>query len=197
MGASPALRFSESGIAGAFVIDLERHEDQRGFFARIFSQDDFEARGLEPVIAQASVAFNRQRGTIRGMHFQYPPAAETKYVRCTRGAILDVIVDLRPESPTYLQHVSVELTEENGRGLYIPRRFAHGYQVLEDSTETSYMIGDAYSPADAGGLSYDDPRLGLTWPLPVTQISAMDAGWLPLDQVEPELIRRMTEGGPA
>ena len=123
---------------------------------------------------------------------KYPPMAETKYVRCTRGAVIDVIVDLRPESPTYLQHTSVELTEDNRRGIYIPRRFAHGYQVLEDDTETTYMVGEFYSPGDEGGLLHDDPRLGLAWPLPVADISEKDARWSPLDAVEPELRRRMT-----
>jgi dTDP-4-dehydrorhamnose 3,5-epimerase len=125
------------------------------------------------------------------MHFQYPPAAETKLVRCTRGSILDIIVDLRPESPTYLGHVAVELTAENHRGLYVPERFAHGYQVLEDGTETSYQVGEFYTPAAEGGLLHDDPRLGLTWPLPVTEISPKDAAWRRLDEIEPELKRRM------
>ena len=126
------------------------------------------------------------------MHFQFPPAAETKLVRCTRGAILDIIVDLRPESPTYLEHVSVELNAENGRALYVPERFAHGYQVLEDGTETSYQVGEFYTPEAEGGLRYDDPRLALTWPLPVTEISDKDRSWKPLDEVEPEVKRRMT-----
>jgi dTDP-4-dehydrorhamnose 3,5-epimerase len=125
------------------------------------------------------------------MHFQYPPAAETKLVRATRGAILDIIVDLRPESPTYLDHVAVELTAENHRGLYVPERFAHGYQVLEDGTETSYQVGEFYTPAAEGGLLHDDPRLGLRWPLPVTEISPKDAAWRRLDEIEPELKRRM------
>ena len=111
------------------------------------------------------------------MHFQFPPAAETKLVRCTRGAILDIIVDLRPESPTYLEHVAVELTADNHRALYVPERFAHGYQVLEDNTETSYQVGEFYTPGAEGGLRYDDPRLGLNWPLPVTEISDKDLAW--------------------
>ncbi len=125
--------FTETKLAGAFVIDVDRKEDNRGFFARVFCQHEFEEHGLKPVIAQANVAFNhRARARMRGMHFQYPPAAETKLVRCTRGAILDIIVDLRPESPTYLEHVAVELSADNHRALYVPERFAHGYQVLED-----------------------------------------------------------------
>ena len=113
--------------------------------------------GLKPVIAQANIAFNNLKGTLRGMHFQYPPAAETKVVRCTRGAILDIIVDLRPESPTYLQHVAVELTADNHRALYVPERFAHSYQTLQDETETSYQVGEFYAPGSEGGLLYSDP----------------------------------------
>ena len=126
--------FTETKLKGAFIVDVERKLDERGFFARSFCQNEFSARGLKSTIAQANVAHNLHRGTIRGMHFQYPPAAETKFVRCTRGAILDIIVDLRPESPTYLEHIAVELSEENMRGLYVPERFAHGYQVLLDGT---------------------------------------------------------------
>ncbi len=138
--------FTETKLAGAFVIDLERREDDRGFFARAFCQHEFADHGLKPVIAQANIAYNRVAGTLRGMHFQFPPAAETKLVRCTRGAILDIIVDLRPESPTYLEHVAVELTADNHRALYVPERFAHGYQVLVDATETSYQVGEFYAP---------------------------------------------------
>jgi dTDP-4-dehydrorhamnose 3,5-epimerase len=183
--------FNETPLAGAFVIELERREDDRGFFARTFCQKEFADHGLKPTIAQANLAFNVYKGTLRGMHFQYPPAAETKLVRCTRGAILDIIVDLRPESPTYLQHVEVELTADNHRALYVPERFAHGYQVLEDSTETSYQVGEFYTPEAEGGLRHDDPRLGLTWPLPVTELSPKDAAWSLLDEIEPVLKQRM------
>jgi len=183
--------FSETRLKGAYVIDLERREDSRGYFARAFCQKEFDTHGLKPVIAQANVAFNVQAGTLRGMHFQYPPAAETKLVRCTRGAILDIIVDLRPESSTYLDHVAVELTEDSGRALYVPERFAHGYQVLRDRTETSYQVGEFYTPSVEGGLRYDDPRLGLVWPHPVTVISDKDREWGLLDQVETEVRRRM------
>jgi dTDP-4-dehydrorhamnose 3,5-epimerase len=184
--------FTECKLAGAFVIELERREDERGFFARTFCQHEFEEHGLKPVIAQANVAFNRSRGTLRGMHFQFPPAAETKLVRCTRGAILDIIVDLRPESSTYLEHVSVELTAENQRALYVPERFAHGYQVLADGTETTYQVGEFYTPEAEGGLRYDDPRLGLSWPLPATTMSDKDRDWALLEEVEPEVRRRMS-----
>jgi dTDP-4-dehydrorhamnose 3,5-epimerase len=184
--------FTETKLRAAFIMDVERREDSRGFFARVFCQHEFEAHGLKPIIAQANVAYNRKRGTLRGMHFQFPPAAETKLVRCTRGAILDIIVDLRPESPTYLQHIAVELTGENCRALYVPERFAHGYQVLQDDTETSYQVGEFYTPGSEGGLLYNDPRLGLEWPLPVSIISEKDQIWKPLDQQEEEVKRRMS-----
>ncbi len=183
--------FTETKLQGAYIIDIDRKEDSRGFFARAFCQKEFVAQGLKPVIAQANVAFNHQKGTLRGMHFQYPPAAETKLVRCTRGAILDIIVDLRPESPTYLEHIAVELNEDNSRALYVPERFAHGYQVLRDKTETSYQVGEFYTPGAEGGLPYNDLRLGLEWPLPVSTISEKDQNWRTLDEIEPELKRRM------
>ena len=153
--------FTETELKGAFVIDLEPHTDSRGFFARAFCQHEFEKHGLKPDIAQANLAFNHAKGTVRGMHFQVPPAAETKLVRCTRGAILDIIVDLRPESPTFLKHISVELSEDNHKALFVPERFAHGYQVLADSTETSYQVGEFYSPTNERALRYDDPAFGL------------------------------------
>jgi dTDP-4-dehydrorhamnose 3,5-epimerase len=184
--------FTETKLRGAFIIDIERREDSRGFFARVFCQHEFEAHGLKPIIAQANVAYNGKKGTLRGMHFQFPPAAETKLVRCTRGAILDIIVDLRPESPTYLQHIAVELSAENSRALYVPERFAHGYAVLRDETETSYQVGEFYTPGSEGGLLYNDPRLGLEWPLPVSVISDKDQAWKRFDEQEEEIKRRMS-----
>jgi len=184
--------FTETRLNGTYVIGIERREDSRGFFARVFCQKEFEAHGLKPVIVQANIAFNHHRGTLRGMHFQFPPAAETKLVRCTRGAIIDIIVDLRPESATYLDHIAVELNEDNHLGLYVPERFAHGYQVLRDKTETSYQVGEFYTPGAESGLAYNDPRLGLQWPLPVSVISEKDRDWKLLDEIETELKRRMT-----
>jgi dTDP-4-dehydrorhamnose 3,5-epimerase len=183
--------FTETRLAGAYIIDLDRREDARGFFARMFCQKEFAAHGLKPIIAQANVGSNLKRGTVRGMHFQYPPAAEAKYVRCTRGAILDVIVDLRPESPTYLQHVAVELSASNQRGLYVPERFAHGYITLKDNTDTSYIVSEYYTPGVEGGLMYNDPRLGLEWPIPPTVISEKDTQWKLLDEIEDSLKSRM------
>lgn len=186
------MLFTETMLKGAFIIDLERREDSRGFFARAFCQKEFEERGLKTVIAQSNIAHNKSKGTLRGMHFQYPPAAETKIVRCTKGAIFDIIVDLRPESPTYLQHVGVELNETNQRALYVPERFAHGYQVLCDDTDTSYGVGEFYTPGAEGGLMHDDPMLGLTWPLAVTTISDKDQNFPHLADCETEVKRRMS-----
>ncbi len=187
--------FTETPLAGAFIIDIERRGDERGFFARSFCQREFEDRGLKPLVAQCNVSFNVQRGIVRGLHFQFPPAAETKYIRCTRGAIVDVIVDLRPESPTYLQHIAVELTADNRRGLYVPERFAHGYQVLVDDTETTYQVGEFYTPAAESGLRFDDPRLAIEWPLTPTGMSPKDSAWPLLAESEPEIRRRMTVTG--
>ena len=184
--------FTETKLKGAYIIDLERREDPRGFFARAFCQKEFAAHGLKPTIAQTNIAFNLKKGTLRGMHFQHPPAAETKLVRCTRGAILDIIVDLRPESPNYLHHVAAELNEDNHRAIYVPERFAHGYQVLRDKTETSYQVGEFYTPGSEGGLLYNDPRLGLEWPLAVAVISEKDASWKFLDEMESELKELMS-----
>ncbi len=183
--------FTETKLKGAFVIDLEQRFDSRGFFARAFCQKEFEAHGLKPIIAQANVAHNVRKGTLRGMHFQFPPVAETKLVRCTRGAILDIIVDLRPESPTYLQHLEDELDEENQRALYVPERFAHGYQTLCDNTDTNYQVGEFYTPSVEAGLMYNDPRLGLKWPLPVSVISDKDQKFKMLAEIEAEMRRRM------
>lgn len=183
--------FTETKLKGAYIIDLEKREDSRGFFARAFCQKEFETHGLKPVIAQANLAYNFKQGTVRGMHFQFPPAAETKLVRCTRGAIIDIIVDLRPESPTYLEHISVELNEDNFRSLYVPERFAHGYQTLRDNTDTSYQVGEFYTPGAEGGLLHNDPRLNLHWPLPVAVVSEKDQKFGPLDLMEPEIRRRM------
>ncbi len=190
IGASDMI-FTETKLKGAYVLDLEKREDERGFFARAFCQGSSRAHGLKPIIAQANIAFNQRKGTIRGMHFQFPPAAETKLVRCVRGAILDIIVDLRPESPTFLQHIAVELNEDNYRALYVPERFGHGYQALRDNTVTTYEVGEFYTPSAESGLLHNDPQLGLTWPLPVAIISEKDRKFRPIAECESELRRRM------
>ena len=171
------MRFTPTRLSGAFILDPERREDARGHFARTFCRREFEAHGLRPDVAQANVAWNARRGTLRGMHYQVPPAAETKLVRCTRGALWDVIVDLRPGSPTFLEHVGVELSAENGRQLFVPELFAHGYITLADDTEAAYQVGEFYTPDAERGIRYDDPALAIAWPVPVEVISDKDAAW--------------------
>jgi dTDP-4-dehydrorhamnose 3,5-epimerase len=169
--------FTKTELDGAYLVDLERREDSRGFFARTFCVREFEEQGLESEFVQCSISLNRQRGTVRGLHYQLPPACEAKLVRCTAGAVHDVIVDLRPDSPTYLHHIAVELTARNRRALYVPEMFAHGFQVLEDETEVFYHIGAFYVPEQSTGIRYNDPKLGIHWPLPVTAISVKDRSW--------------------
>jgi dTDP-4-dehydrorhamnose 3,5-epimerase len=169
--------FTETALSGAFIIDLEPIRDDRGFFARTFDARQFEERGMRPLVAQCNVSWNRVKGTLRGMHMQLAPATEPKLVRCTHGAVYDVIVDMRPDSPTYLQHVGVELSADNRRQLYVPDMFAHGYLTLTDGAEVSYQVGEFYSPGHERGLRHDDPALGIEWPIPVTVLSPKDAAW--------------------
>jgi dTDP-4-dehydrorhamnose 3,5-epimerase len=156
--------FHETVLKGAFLIDLERHEDERGFFARTFCVDEFQARGLNARLMQCSVSFNERRGTLRGLHWQTEPHAEAKLVRVTRGAIFDVIVDLRSGSPTFKQHFVAELTADNHRTLYVPEGCAHGFQTLEDTTEVFYQMSAVYAPPLARGVRWDDPAFGIQWP---------------------------------
>jgi len=169
--------FTATQLDGSWLIDLEPREDERGFFARIWCRQELAARGLDTEIAQESLSFNRHRGTVRGLHFQRPPHEETKIVRCTRGGIFDVIVDLRPRSPTYLRWQGFELTAENHKALYVPKGFAHGFQTLVDDAEIVYQISEFYAPNSAGGHRYDDAAFGVAWPLPVTMISERDLSW--------------------
>ena len=171
------MKFLPTALAGATIIDLERREDERGFFARTFCREEFAAAGLEPAVEQCNVSYNRRAGTVRGMHFQVDPAPEAKLVRCVRGAIVDIIVDVRPDSATYLEHIAVELTADNRRALYVPPMFAHGFQTLVDDSEVTYQVSAAYTPGTERGLRFDDPALGLRWPLPVSVISAKDQAW--------------------
>lgn len=157
--------FRETKLKGAFIIELKRLEDERGFFARTFCQEEFRAHGLNPRVVQCNISFNKQKGTLRGMHYQIAPYEEAKLVRCTRGAIYDVIIDLRPESPTFKQWVAAELTAENRRMLYVPEGFAHGFQTLEDNTEVFYMMSEFYHPECAKGVRWDDPAFGIKWPI--------------------------------
>ncbi|MDP6376437.1 MAG: dTDP-4-dehydrorhamnose 3,5-epimerase [Pseudomonadales bacterium] len=160
---------------GAYLIEPEPMVDERGFFARVWCEREMEAFGVSAHTAQASVSFNRRRGTLRGMHYQLAPHEEDKLVRCTNGAIYDVIVDLRPQSPTYLGWESFELSAENRHTLFVPRGLAHGFQTLADDTEVFYQISKYYVPQAGAGLRYDDPAIGIRWPEPVRLISEKDA----------------------
>ncbi len=169
--------FTETPLQGAFVIDLEPRQDGRGFFARSFCRREFEAHGLDPDIAQRNFSFNKKAGTLRGMHFQKTPASEAKLVRCLRGRIHDVIVDLRPESATYRQHFAVELSDETYRALFVPESFAHGFQSLVDDTLVEYQMSEYYVPELGSGFRYDERAFAITWPLPVATISEQDLAW--------------------
>jgi dTDP-4-dehydrorhamnose 3,5-epimerase len=175
------MRFIETELAGAFIVELEPRGDERGFFARTFDAKLFEEHGMNPFVAQANASLTRQAGSVRGMHYQLPPAAETKFIRCVRGGIHDVIVDLREDSPTYMRHVGVDLTEENHRSLYVPAMFGHGFQTLADDSEVTYLVSEYYTPGVERGLRHDDPALGIEWPLPVTVVSEKDQSWPLLD----------------
>ena len=166
--------FKATALEGVFVLEPERHEDERGFFARTWDPDELRAHGLDTEIAQGSVSFNHRRGTLRGLHYQVAPFEEAKLVRVTRGAVFDVVVDVRPGSPTRGQHVAVRLTAEEGNQIYIPPGCAHGFQTLADASEVSYLISARYSPEHARGFRFDDPALAIPWPEPVTVISARD-----------------------
>jgi dTDP-4-dehydrorhamnose 3,5-epimerase len=156
--------FRETELRGAYVIDLEPIEDERGFFARAWCVNEFADHGLNPRLVQCNVSFNHRKGTLRGMHFQTAPHEEAKIVRCTRGAIYDVIVDLRPASATFKGWIGVELTAENRSMLYVPEGFAHGYQTLVEDTETFYLVSEFYAPGAEGGLRWNDPTFGIAWP---------------------------------
>lgn len=169
--------FTETKLKGAYRIDLELREDDRGFFARSFCQNEFASRNLKTAIAQCNVSFNRKKGTLRGMHFQTAPKAEAKLVRCSRGAVYDVIIDLRPGSTTYCSWDAIELTADNNQMLYIPEGFAHGFQTLVDNTEVFYQMFEFYSPEHAGGVRWDDPAFGITWPVVDPIISDKDRSY--------------------
>jgi dTDP-4-dehydrorhamnose 3,5-epimerase len=173
------LIFSPTPLAGAWLIEPERLEDDRGFFARSFCREEFAARGLNPEIAQSNISWNRRRGTLRGLHYQAAPHAEVKLVRCTRGAVWDVIVDLRPDSPSYRRWHGVELSAERRCALYVPEGFAQGFQTLVDDTEVLYLMSQLYRPEAARGLRWDDPALGIAWPIADPLLSDHDRG-LPL-----------------
>jgi len=171
------MRFEALALDGAFLVAPERHEDQRGWFARTFCRDEFVAHGLVGDFVQCSASFNARRGTLRGMHFQRPPHAETKLVRCTRGAVLDVLLDLRPEAPSFRRWQAIELSEANGLAVYVPAGLAHGFQTLTDAAEVLYQISERYHPDAGGGVRWDDPVFAIAWPIRPPILSARDAGY--------------------
>jgi dTDP-4-dehydrorhamnose 3,5-epimerase len=171
--------FTPARLPGAFIIELQRLEDERGFFARTWCRREFQTHGLNSNLVQCSISFNKKKGTLRGMHYQAAPHAEAKLIRCTLGAIYDVIVDLRPDSPTFLQHIAVVLTAQNHTMLFVPEGFAHGLLTLEDDTEVFYQMSEFYEGDYARGVRWNDPAFGIQWPddVPVNVISDRDRGY--------------------
>jgi dTDP-4-dehydrorhamnose 3,5-epimerase len=174
--------FTETELKGAFIIDLQKMEDDRGFFARSFCQNEFSKLSLKTNVAQCNISFNRKKGTLRGMHFQLPPKSESKLVRCTKGKIYDVLVDLRSESATYCQWLAVELSGDNRKALYIPERFAHGFQTLEDNSEVFYQMFEYYAPEYSTGFRWNDPMFSIKWPLQNPFISEKDFSYPPFEK---------------
>lgn len=175
------MKFSPTPLSECTVIDVQELSDERGFFARAWCRKEMEQAGLNARLCQANLSFNHVKGTLRGMHYQVEPHGEAKLVRCTRGAIVDVAVDIRPGSPTFGQWVAEELSADNHRMLYVPLGFAHGFQTLLDDTEVFYLVSEFYTPGAERGIRYDDPRFGVSWPLPVSRISEKDASWPPYE----------------
>jgi dTDP-4-dehydrorhamnose 3,5-epimerase len=171
------MKFVETELPGAFIIRIDKLTDERGFFARTWCQREFEKLGLDPAIAQANVSYNRRKGTLRGMHYQVEPYGETKLVRCTQGAIYDVIIDLRPDSCTYRKWIGIELTADNYQMIFVPKMFAHGFQSLADDSVLAYQVGQFYTPVAERGIRYDDAAFNIKWPLEVSSISAKDKSY--------------------
>lgn len=171
------MNFLDTTLHTARLIELAPRGDERGWFARSYCERAFGEAGLPTHWVQQNVSLTRQKGSLRGMHFQCPPAAEDKLVRCLSGAIVDVIIDLRPDSPTYLRHEAFELTADNFRQLWVPKGFAHGFQALTDDVAVTYLVSEFYTPEAEGGVRFDDPLFAIDWPLPVADISAKDAAW--------------------
>lgn len=169
------MKFTQTKLSGAYIIQLEKREDSRGFFARTFCANEMTDHGLESKIVQTNMSRTMKKGTVRGMHFQTAPHQETKLVRCTRGSIYDVIIDIRPDSPTYKQWIGVELSAQNHTMLFVPRDFAHGFITLEDDCEVMYEVSEFYSPGFEGGIRYNDPAINIAWPIPVSDVSEKDA----------------------
>jgi dTDP-4-dehydrorhamnose 3,5-epimerase len=171
------VKYTPTDVEGVMIVDIEPHRDDRGFFSRSFCASEFEEFGLLPGVVQTSISYNYARGTLRGLHRQVPPYAEAKLVRCTRGAIADVAVDVRPESPTYGKHVMVQLSADNRRSLFLPPFVAHGFQTLADNTEVFYQMSGPYQAGAGQGFRWDEPEFGIDWPLPVSVISDKDSNW--------------------
>lgn len=171
------MTFLELPLAGAYLIELEPHRDERGQFARAWCRDEFRRHGLATDFVQGNVSVNPEAGTVRGLHYQLPPHGEVKLVRCVRGAIYDVIVDVRPASPTFLEWVGFELSPREMRMLYVPEGVAHGFQTVAPDSEINYLVSSPYAPAAGAGVRYDDPVFDIDWPLPVSRISDQDRGW--------------------
>jgi dTDP-4-dehydrorhamnose 3,5-epimerase len=171
------MRFIETALAGVFVFEINRFEDERGFYKRLWGKDELKTVGLDSNLNNVGLSFNIQKGTVRGMHYQLKPFAETKLVQCTRGSVYDVVLDIRPQSKTFGKWIAEELTEANNRALYIPRELAHGFQTLEDGSEVLYCISQKYSVEHSRGIRWNDPRFGIELPLPVSVINDRDRSY--------------------
>ncbi len=171
------MKFAETPLKGAYLVDLDRLEDERGFFARSFCEKEFSAQGLASRFVQCNVSYSRRKGTLRGLHYQEEPRAEDKLVRCTMGAVYDVVVDIRQTSPTYLKWFGTEISAENRRAVFVPRGFAHGFQTLVDDSEVLYQMSEFFHPGSARGIRWDDPSLRITWPMRETILSEKDRSY--------------------
>ena len=171
------MKFETASLKGAWVVELDPYEDDRGYYARAYCRREFEVHGIDPAIVQVNTVFSRRAGTLRGMHYQTEPAAESKFVRCIRGSLYDVMVDMRPESPTYLKWFGIELSANNRKMTFVPKNFAHGFLTLEDNTEACYMVGEYYTPDCERGFRHNDPAVGIAWPEAVKVISEKDKTW--------------------
>jgi len=189
------VKFTPTAIPGVMLAEAEPVADNRGYFARSFCQREFEAAGLAPVIAQANISFNHRAGTLRGLHFHVGAPEEHKLIRVTRGALYDVAVDLRPQSPSFKRWVGVELSAENGKALYLPQGIAHGFITLSDDTEALYFMSSAYDAAGQRGLAFDDPEIAVAWPRPVAVISERDQGLPKLSGLDPAELAQLGQGG--
>jgi dTDP-4-dehydrorhamnose 3,5-epimerase len=171
------MKFNSTDIDGLYYVDIDRLEDDRGFFGRAFCRQEFKEKGLESEVCQANISYNQSAGTLRGMHYQKPPYQESKFIRCIRGSIYDVAIDLRKNSPTYCHWFGIELSDENRTALFVPKDFAHGFLTLTDDTEVIYMVSQSYAPNAEAGVRWDDPFFGISWPVNPSLVSSKDAQW--------------------